>query len=46
MPAIAAILTILSGVLASFLEPTTFGVSIPIAVMGFFILKEIKKRGD
>lgn len=38
----AVICTILGGVVGAFLEPVSFSVSIPIAIMGGFILKEIK----
>ena len=36
--------TILGGVLAGSLEPLSFSVSIPIAIMGGFILKAIKDQ--
>ena len=38
----AVIGTILGGVVGAFLEPVSFSVSIPIAIMGGFILKAIK----
>ncbi|MCI8398412.1 MAG: hypothetical protein HFF90_03310 [Oscillibacter sp.] len=38
----AVICTILGGVVGAFLEPVSFSVSIPIAIMGGFILKAIK----
>ena len=44
MVILAIICTILGGVLGSFLEPISFSVSIPIAIMGGFILKAIKDK--
>ena len=38
------ICTILGGILGAFLEPVSFSVSIPIAIMGGFILKAIKDK--
>ena len=38
--------TILGGILGAFLEPVSFSVSIPIAIMGGFILKAIKDKKD
>ena len=38
---LAVFLTILAGAVSSFLEPVSFAVSIPVAVMGGFILKAI-----
>ena len=46
MIAIAVICTILGGILGAFLEPVSFSVSIPIAIMGAFILKAIKDKKD
>ena len=46
MVVIAIICTILGGVLGAFLEPISFSVSIPIAIMGGFILKAIKDKND
>lgn len=43
---IAIICTVLGGVLGAFLEPVSFSVSIPIAIMGGFILKAIKDKKD
>lgn len=43
---IAIICTILGGVLGAFVEPVSFSVSIPIAIMGGFILKELKDKKD
>jgi hypothetical protein len=44
MIAAAVLLTLLGGVLGAFLEPVSFSVSIPIAIMGGFILKAIKDQ--
>ncbi len=41
---VAIICTVLGGVLGAFLEPISFSVSIPIAIMGGFILKAIKDK--
>ncbi len=46
MTIIAIICTILGGVLGASLEPVSFSVSIPIAIMGGFILKAIKDKKD
>lgn len=43
---VAIICTVLGGVLGAFLEPVSFSVSIPIAIMGGFILKAIKDKKD
>jgi hypothetical protein len=43
---IAIICTILGGALGAFLEPVSFSVSIPIAIMGGFILRAIKDKKD
>ncbi len=44
MIAIAMICTILGGILGAFLEPVSLSVSVPIAIMGAFILKAIKDK--
>lgn len=41
---IAIICTVLGGFLGAFLEPVSLSVSIPIAIMGGFILKVIKDK--
>ncbi len=46
MVIIAIICTILGGALGAFLEPVSFSVSIPIAIMGGFILRAIKDKKD
>jgi hypothetical protein len=38
--------TILGGIFASFLEPPVFANSIPLAIMGGFILAEIQRKTD
>ena len=38
--------TLVAGVIGAFLEPVSFSVSLPIAVMGGFILYEIKRKID
>ena len=43
---IAIILTVLGGFLGSFLEPTVFANSIPLAIMGGFILAEIQRKNE
>ena len=43
---LAVICTLAAGVLASFLEPPAFANSIPLAVMGGFILAALRRRGD
>ncbi|SDN87677.1 hypothetical protein [Bacillus sp. OK048] len=43
---IAIILTVLGGILGSFIEPPAFANSIPIAIMGGFILAEIQRKND
>ena len=40
----AVVCTILGGILGAFLEPVSLSVSIPIAIMGGFILKAIKNK--
>ncbi len=44
MIAAAVLFTILGGVLGASLEPVSFSVSIPIAIMGGFILKAIRDQ--
>lgn len=44
MIVVAVICTILGGALGAFLEPISFSISIPIAIMGGFILKAIKDK--
>ena len=41
---LAIICTLVAGVIGAFLEPVSFSVSLPIAVMGGFILYEIKRK--
>ena len=43
---IAIVCTILGGVLGASIEPVSLSVSIPIAIMGSFILKAIKDKKD
>ena len=43
---IAIISTISGGILGSFLEPSVFANSIPLAIMGGFILAEIQRKND
>ena len=43
---IAIVCTLLGGVLGASLEPVSFSISIPIAIMGGFILKAIKDKKD
>ena len=43
---IAVTLTIFGGILGSFLEPAVFANSIPVAIMGGFILAEIQRKDD
>ena len=43
---IAIICTILGGVLGASIEPVSLSISIPIAIMGGFILKAIKDKKD
>ena len=42
MIAVAVICTLLGGVLGAFLEPVSLAISIPIAIMGGFILKAVR----
>ncbi len=46
MIGLAVIATIAAGVAGSFLEPAVFGGSLPVAVMGGFILKAILSKGE
>ena len=46
MIAVAIICTLIAGGLGGFLEPVSFSVSLPIAVMGGFILKALKNKND
>jgi uncharacterized membrane protein YjjP (DUF1212 family) len=43
---IAVISTILGGILGSFLEPQAFANSIPIAIMGGFIISEVNRKNN
>lgn len=43
---LAVICTLAGGVLASFLEPPAFANSIPLAIMGGFILAALRRRED
>ena len=45
MIVLAVVYTILGGILGAFLEPVSLSVSIPIAIMGGFILKTIENKG-
>ncbi len=45
MIVLAVVCTILGGLLGAFLEPVSLSVSIPIAIMGGFILKTIENKG-
>lgn len=47
MIGLAVACTILGGIVGASLEPVSFSVSIPIAIMGGFIMKEIRdKKGE
>lgn len=46
MIGLAVVCTILGGIVGASLEPVSFSVSIPIAIMGGFIMKEIRDRKD
>jgi hypothetical protein len=46
MIALAMICTILGGIMGAFLEPVSLSVSIPVAIMGGFILKAIKDKKE
>ena len=43
---IAIVCTILGGILGASIEPVSLSVSIPIAIMGGFLLKAIKDKKD
>ena len=45
MIVLAVVCTILGGILGAFVEPVSLSVSIPIAIMGGFILKTIENKG-
>ena len=45
MIAVAIICTLIGGGIGAFLEPVSFSVAVPIAIMGGFIMAEIKNRG-
>lgn len=42
MIGLAVISTIIAGILGAFLEPLSLSLSLPVAVMGGFILKAVK----
>lgn len=44
MIAVAIICTLIAGFVSSFLEPASFAITLPIAVMGGFILKAIQDK--
>lgn len=44
MIVLAIVCTLIAGGIGGFLEPVSFSVALPIAVMGGFILKEIKNN--
>ncbi len=44
MIGLAVACTILGGIVGASLEPVSFSVSIPIAIMGGFIMKEIRAK--
>lgn len=46
MIGLAVACTILGGIVGASLEPVSFSVSIPIAIMGGFIMKEIRDKKD
>lgn len=46
MIGLAVACTILGGIVGASLEPVSFSVSIPIAIMGGFIIKEIRDKKD
>ena len=46
MIALAVICTLIAGVISAYLEPVSFAVSLPIAVMGGFILKALSDRAS
>ena len=42
MIGLAIFCTLVGGALGAFLEPTSFAVSVPIAIMGGFIMNELR----
>ena len=44
MTGLAIICTLIGGGIGAFLEPTSFAVSVPIAIMGGFIIKAIERQ--
>lgn len=44
MIGLAVICTLIGGVIGAFLEPVSFSVSVPVAIMGGFILKAMKEN--
>lgn len=44
MIVMAVVATLIGGVLGAWLEPISFSVAIPIAIMGGFILKAIQDK--
>ena len=46
MIALAVICTLIAGVIGAYLEPVSVAVSLPIAVMGGFILKALSDRAS
>lgn len=46
MIGLAVICTLIGGAIGVFLEPVSFSVSVPIAIMGGFILKAIKGKKE
>ncbi|WP_158231922.1 MULTISPECIES: hypothetical protein [unclassified Sporosarcina] len=42
----AIISTLICGATASFIEPLVFAISIPVALMGGFILLEIQRKNE
>ncbi len=46
MIVLAVVCTLIAGGIGAFLEPVSFSVALPIAVMGGFILNEIKTKAD
>ena len=45
MTIIAVICTLVAGAVGAFLEPVSFSVALPVAVMGGFIMKAISNIG-
>lgn len=46
MNVVAIICTLVAGFVSSFLEPVSFAMTLPIAVMGSFNLKAIQDKKD